>query len=87
MPAEFISLTSPNASTEINPIPDSPIDADYLARYARSLDEYGFNYTLVPYDSSYFDPWTIAATIAAVTKNIKVIVALRPNTLYPTVSC
>lgn len=60
MPAEFISLTSPNASTELNPIPNAPISPEYLARYARSLDEYVFNYTLVPYDSSYFDPWTRA---------------------------
>jgi alkanesulfonate monooxygenase len=84
--AEFISLTFPNASTEINPIPNASIDPAYLVRYARTLDDYGFNYTLVPYDSSYYDPFTVGATIAAVTKNIKVIIALRPNTLYPTVA-
>ncbi|KAH8689043.1 putative alkanesulfonate monooxygenase [Talaromyces proteolyticus] len=83
---EFISLTFPNASTEINPIPNAGIDPNYLVRYARTLDDYGFNYTLVPYDSSYFDPFTVGATIASVTKNIKVIIALRPNTLYPTVA-
>lgn len=86
MTVEFISLTPPNASTEIAPIPNAPIDPDFLIRYARALDDYGFNYTLVPYSSSYFDPWTIGATIASVTKNIKVIIALRPNTLYPTVA-
>ncbi|KAE8380378.1 luciferase-like domain-containing protein [Aspergillus bertholletiae] len=86
MPVEFISLTFPNASTELKPIPNAVIDPEYLERYARNLDDYGFNYTLVPYDSSYFDPWTIGATIAAKTKNIKIIIALRPNTLYPTVA-
>jgi alkanesulfonate monooxygenase len=86
MPVEFISATFPNASTEINPIPGAALDPDYLVRYARSLDDYEYNYTLVPYDSSYFDPWTVGATIAAVTKNLKVIIALRPNTLYPTVA-
>ncbi|KAI9738033.1 MAG: hypothetical protein M1818_005461 [Claussenomyces sp. TS43310] len=86
MPAEFISLTFPNASTELTPLANPSIDPDYLIRYARSLDDYGFNYTLVPYDSSSYDPFTIGATIAAVTKNIKVIIALRPNTLYPTVA-
>ncbi|KAI1397429.1 bacterial luciferase-like protein [Hypoxylon fuscum] len=86
MPTEFISLTFPNASTELNPLPNPTIDPDYLTRYARNLDDYEFNYTLVPYDSSHFDPWTIGATIAAVTKNLKVIIALRPNTLYPTVA-
>lgn len=84
--AEFISVTFPNASTELNPIPNAGIDRDYLIRYARNLDDYGFNYTLVPYDSSSYDPFTIGATILAVTKQIKVIIALRPNTLPPTVA-
>ncbi|KAJ9481562.1 hypothetical protein VN97_g11909 [Penicillium thymicola] len=84
--AEFISLTFPNASTEINPIPNAKIDPEYLVRYARNLDDYGYNYTLVPYGSSSYDPFTIGATILSVTKNLKVIIALRPNTLYPTVA-
>lgn len=86
MPVEFISATFLNESTELKPIPNSSIDPDYLARYARNLDDYSFNYTLVPYDSSYYDPWTVGATIAAVTKNLKIIIAVRPNTLYPTVA-
>ncbi|MEZ2223312.1 LLM class flavin-dependent oxidoreductase [Rhizobium sp. RCC_161_2] len=86
MSAEFISVTFTNPSTEINPLPQPAIDPRFLVRYARSLDDYGFNYTLVPYDSSSFDPFTIGATIAAHTKNIKIIIALRPNTLYPTVA-
>lgn len=86
MPTEFISITFPNASTDIAPIPEAPIDPAYLVRYARTLDDYGFNYTLIPYHSSSFDNFTIAATILAVTKNISVIVALRPNTIYPTVA-
>ncbi|NTF91042.1 LLM class flavin-dependent oxidoreductase [Agrobacterium rhizogenes] len=86
MSAEFISVTFTNPSTEINPLPQPAIDPRFLMRYARSLDDYGFNYTLVPYDSSSFDPFTIGATIAAHTKNIKIIIALRPNTLYPTVA-
>jgi len=86
MPVEFISLTPANASNEIHPIPGAGIDPEYFVRYAKTLDDYGFNYTLQPYDSSYFDPWTLGATIAAHTKNLKVIIALRPNTVYPTVA-
>jgi alkanesulfonate monooxygenase len=67
MVVEFISATFPTQSTEINPLPNAPIDPEFLTRYARSLDDYEYNYTLVPYDSSYFDPWTVGATIAAVT--------------------
>ncbi|KAL1303791.1 hypothetical protein AAFC00_007128 [Neodothiora populina] len=86
MPTEFISVTFPNASTELKPVPNASIDPDYLARYAKALDDYEFNYTLVPYDSSSYDPFTIGATIAAATKKLKIIIALRPNTLYPTVA-
>ncbi|KAK9418733.1 putative Luciferase-like domain-containing protein [Seiridium unicorne] len=87
MPTEFISLTFNNSGTEISQGPNpTDIDVPYLVRYARTLDEYGFNYTLVPYWSTSFDPFTIGATIASVTKNIKVIIALRPNTMYPTVA-
>ncbi len=84
--AEFISVTFPTPATELNPVTHPVIDPDFLVRYARSLDDYGFNYTLVPYGSSSFDNFTIAATIAAHTKHIKIIVALRPNTIYPTVA-
>ncbi|KAH8660017.1 coenzyme dependent N5,N10-methylene tetrahydromethanopterin reductase [Xylariales sp. PMI_506] len=86
MPVEFISAISQNASNELNPIPGAPVDPDFLVRYAKSLDDYEFNYTLVPYLSFYFDPWTIGATVAAHTKNLKIIIAVRPNTLYPTVA-
>jgi alkanesulfonate monooxygenase len=83
---EFISLTFPNASNELQPIPGAGIDPEFLVRYARSLDDYGYNYTLIPYGSTGFDPFTLGATVLAKTKHIKIIIALRPNTLYPTVA-
>ncbi|KAF7556115.1 hypothetical protein G7Z17_g1597 [Cylindrodendrum hubeiense] len=86
MSAEFISVTFPNAATELAPNPNAPIDPEYLVRYARSLDDHEFNYTLIPYFSASFDPFTIGATILAVTKKINIIIALRPNTIYPTVA-
>ncbi|ORY70924.1 alkanesulfonate monooxygenase [Pseudomassariella vexata] len=85
-PTEFISLTFPNQSTELDPNPNASIESAFLARYARNLDDYDFNYTLVPYGSSSYDPFTIGATIAAHTKNLRIIIALRPNTIYPTVA-
>lgn len=83
---EFISVTFPNASNELQPIPGAGVDSAFLERYARSLDDYGYNYTLIPYGSSGFDPFTLGATVLAKTKNIKIIIALRPNTFYPTVA-
>lgn len=86
MPLEFISMTFPNASTELNPTPGAPADPEFIKRYAQYLDDYDFNYTLIPYDSGGFDPFTIGATILSVTKKVSVVIALRPNTMYPTVA-
>ncbi|EPE03860.1 alkanesulfonate monooxygenase [Ophiostoma piceae UAMH 11346] len=87
MPVEFISATFPNASTELHPVFDAPsVDPDFIVRYSRALDDYGFKYTLLPYDAGGFDPFTQGAYIASVTKNLKIIIALRPNTIYPTVA-
>ncbi|VUC31089.1 unnamed protein product [Clonostachys rosea] len=86
MPVEFISISFPNASNEINPIPGAGVDPEFLVRYSKALDDYGFNYTLIPYGSESFDPFTLGATVLAHTKNITVIIALRPNTVYPTVA-
>lgn len=46
--AEFISVTFPNASTELKPIPGAKADPDFIERYSRGLDDYDFNYTLIP---------------------------------------
>jgi len=86
MSVEFISLSYPNSSTDLEPKPGAPIDLGYFVRYARVLDDGGFNYTLLPYHSSSFDPFTLAATVIANTRHIWPIVALRPNTVYPTVA-
>ncbi len=60
MPVEFISASFANASNDLNPLPDAPVDPLFLERYARALDDYGFNYTLIPYSSASFDPFTSA---------------------------
>ncbi|HWH25440.1 MAG TPA: LLM class flavin-dependent oxidoreductase [Pseudolysinimonas sp.] len=86
MTVEFISAINVNPSNELNRLNDPRIDPAYLRRYARLLDEGGFDYTLVPYGSPLWDPFTIAAAITQATERIKPIVALRPNTIYPTVA-
>jgi alkanesulfonate monooxygenase len=86
MTVEFISLINVRDSSELHPTPGSGIDVPYLKKYARSLEDAGFDYTLVAYHSAGYDPFTVSATIAANTERIKTIVALRPNTVYPTVA-
>lgn len=86
MTVEFISLINVWESSEVNPKLRGAPDADYIRRYARHLEDGGFDYTLVAYGSAGYDPFTVSAIIAANTDRIKPIVALRPNTMYPTVA-
>ena len=86
MPVEFISLINVWESSELRPRPGGAPDTAYIKRYARALEDGGFDYTLVAYHSAGYDPFTVSATIAAFTERIKPIVALRPNTVYPTVA-
>jgi alkanesulfonate monooxygenase len=83
---EFISLINVWESSELHPRPNGAPDSAYIQRYARALEDGGFDYTLVAYGSAGYDPFTVSATIAACTDAIKPIIALRPNTMYPTVA-
>ncbi len=86
MALEFISISYPNRSTDLDPRAGERLDLQYFLRYSRALDDAGFEYTLLPYHSSSFDPFTLAATVLANTSQIRTIIALRPNTVYPTVA-
>jgi alkanesulfonate monooxygenase len=86
MTVEFISAINVNPSNELNGLRDPAIDVAFLRRYARVLEDGGFDYSLVPYGSSGHDPFGIAAAFTQVTERLRPIVALRPNTVYPTVA-
>jgi alkanesulfonate monooxygenase len=62
------------------------IDPRVTDRYARTLDEYGFDYTLLGYSSDGLDPFVVASRVLARTERLKTIVALRPNIMHPTVA-
>ncbi|GAB2608504.1 hypothetical protein Aab01nite_60970 [Paractinoplanes abujensis] len=83
---EFISLSHLNPSTELEPIPTRGIDLKYFRRYVRSLEEGGYDYTLLPYGSGSADSFVTASAVGTLTERIKPIVALRPNTTPPTVA-
>ncbi|WP_375502452.1 LLM class flavin-dependent oxidoreductase [uncultured Jatrophihabitans sp.] len=82
---EFISLSHLNPSTELNPVPSRGIDLKYFRRYVRSLEEGGYDYTLLPYGAGSADSFVVASAVGQLTERIKPIVALRPNTTFPTV--
>ncbi|GLK99303.1 LLM class flavin-dependent oxidoreductase [Dactylosporangium matsuzakiense] len=86
MPVEFISAINVNASNEVNGRADPAVDVGFLRRYARVLEDGGFDYTLVPYNSTFHDPFAVAVALTQHTERIKPIVALRPNIMYPTVA-
>ncbi|HET6479542.1 MAG TPA: LLM class flavin-dependent oxidoreductase [Actinoplanes sp.] len=83
---EFISLSHLNPSTELNPMPSRGIDLTYFRRYVHSLEEGGYDYTLLPYGASSADSFVVASAVGQLTERIKPIVALRPNTTFPTVA-
>ena len=83
---EFISLTHLNPSTELNPIPSRGIDLPFFRRYVRSLEDGGFDMTLLPYGSNSADSFVMASAVGQLSSTIKPIVALRPNTVFPTVA-
>jgi alkanesulfonate monooxygenase len=83
---EFISLINVRESNELAPRPGSGVDVRYLKKYARSLEDGGFDYTLVAYNSNSYDPFTVAAALTQYTDRLKPIIALRPNTIFPTVA-
>jgi alkanesulfonate monooxygenase len=54
-------------------------DIDYLAQVALAVDRFGFGGMLTPYGLFCEDPWVVAATLAAQTRRVKFMIALRPG--------
>ena len=71
MTVEFIRAVNVWESSELYPKPGGRPDPKYISRYARLLEDSGFDYTLVAYHSAGYDPFTVSATIAAATEEIK----------------
>ena len=82
---EFISLWHLNPSTEIGPIPTRGIDLEYFRRYVAAPEDGGYDYTLLPYGANTADSFVVASAVGQLTERIRPIVALRPNTTFPTV--
>ncbi|MEV4419786.1 LLM class flavin-dependent oxidoreductase [Patulibacter sp. NPDC049589] len=84
MPVEFIS------ATHITPVPSahghnlSGFDPDYTRRFARMLDDGGFDWTLIAYHSGAPDSLQLAQFVAENTERIRPVVAHRPGFVFPT---
>jgi alkanesulfonate monooxygenase len=62
------------------------VDHHYLKQIAQAADELGYGGVLIPTGRSCEDSWIVAASLIAVTRRLKFLVALRPSTISPTVS-
>jgi alkanesulfonate monooxygenase len=85
-PVEFISAVNINPSNELNRLNQAGIDLPFFRRYVNALEDAGFDYTLCAYASAFQDQFAIANQIVARSDRVTPIVALRPNTIYPTVA-
>ncbi|WP_103382035.1 LLM class flavin-dependent oxidoreductase [Pseudonocardia dioxanivorans] len=82
---EFISQSHLNPSTELNPVPTRGIDPAFFRTYVRTLEEAGYDYTLLPYGSGGPDSFVAASAVGQLTERLRPIVAVRPNTAFPLV--
>ncbi|NQX28797.1 LLM class flavin-dependent oxidoreductase [Microbacteriaceae bacterium VKM Ac-2854] len=62
------------------------IDPSRVDAYARILEDAGFDYTLLGYSSNGADQFVVGSRVLAQTSRLKTVVALRPNTAFPTVA-
>jgi alkanesulfonate monooxygenase len=88
MPVDFINLV-PHQAPGAGPLGDAwrgALDEKYARRYARALEDFGFDYTLVAYGAIGPDQYVRSAAILAATERLKTMVAVRPNTSFPTVA-
>ncbi|GIF23872.1 alkanesulfonate monooxygenase [Actinoplanes tereljensis] len=86
MTVEFISAVNVNPANELNRLGRTDIDVPFFTRYVNALEDAGFDYTLCAYGSAFQDQFAIANQIVARSERVTPIVALRPNTIYPTVA-
>ncbi|MGX6601497.1 LLM class flavin-dependent oxidoreductase [Micromonosporaceae bacterium Da 78-11] len=79
MTVEFISAISPHPTGSL-----FGFDHDHARRYARALDDGGFDYTLVAYHSSAADANQLAQFVVDHTDRLKPMLAHRPGVVFPT---
>ncbi len=85
-PIEFIGMISHRHASEIHPPRGPAMDPDYIARFARTHEEAGFDRILVAWHSVQPDTMLVAAHAAAHTRRIGFMLAHRPGFIAPTLA-
>lgn len=81
--------TSGDSRTVIPFGPDGhrrPPRIEYLGQIARAADDLGFSGVLTPTGTWCEDSWIVTSTLLSQTRNLKFLVAFRPNAIAPTLA-
>ncbi|WP_420997168.1 FMNH2-dependent alkanesulfonate monooxygenase [Cupriavidus sp. 30B13] len=62
------------------------VNFDYLKQIATAADTLGYEGVLIPTGRSCEDPWVAASMLAAVTRRLRFLVAVRPGLMAPTLA-
>ncbi|WP_454721410.1 MULTISPECIES: FMNH2-dependent alkanesulfonate monooxygenase [Cupriavidus] len=62
------------------------VNFDYLKQIATAADNLGYEGVLIPTGRSCEDPWVAASMLAAVTRRLRFLVAVRPGLMTPTLA-
>jgi len=86
MTVNFIGMIVSTNYSETRPVVGPAIDPAFIDRFAQAHEEAGFDRILIDKSSSGPDTILIASRIAAVTKNLKLMLAHRPGFTAPTLA-
>jgi alkanesulfonate monooxygenase len=63
--------------------PERESTAEYMIQVAKTAEEAGFTFALIPTGGSCIDSWVVGSAIAAHTRKLKPLVAFRPGLIAP----
>jgi alkanesulfonate monooxygenase len=85
MTVEIIGMVGTQDVSESRGDPGgSPLDVDYLTRFAQAHEEAGFDRVLVGYHATGPESFAVAHHVLSVTSTLKVLIAHRPGFVAPT---
>lgn len=66
-----------------DPNQDIPRSLEHFEQVATAAEQAGFDYMLIPVSAICWDAWVVATYLASRTRNLKMLVALKPGYIHP----
>ncbi|MBL8629466.1 MAG: LLM class flavin-dependent oxidoreductase [Rhodospirillaceae bacterium] len=85
-PIEIVGLVYHARSTEWRSLPPSTFDRPFIVELAQAFERAGYDRVLLGQTATWPDNLAIASTVAAVTTNLKLMIAQRPGFIAPAVA-